>query len=115
MSQPKSRPVVIAMSVLAGSQFLFGGITAINIPTLNPGFSTTLLTIGAFGTLITAAAQTGFQFYLQNIVVPEKDVLAYVGSDGQTVVRPGAVEVVPVEEATDVLAPAADVEGQQGP
>ena len=94
----KSRPVVITMSILAGLQFLFGGLVTLNLP--DESYSVTVLTIGAFGTLAVAAAQTGIQFYLQNLVTPQVDVAAYRNSEGNIVSGPAAP---PTEQPVDVV------------
>lgn len=83
----KSRPVVIIMSILAALQFLFGGLSALN---LGDNGNQTILVIGAVGTLCVAAAQAGIQFYLQNLVTPQVDVASYRNAEGVLVAGPAA-------------------------
>jgi small basic protein len=101
----KSRPVVITMSILAALQFLFGGLTALNLP--DGSYNSTVLTIGAFGTLAVAASQVGIQFYVQNLVTPQVDVAAYRDDTGNIVAGPAAppegAPVDVVDEDTDRL------------
>jgi hypothetical protein len=97
-TEVKSRPVVITMSILAGLQFLFGGLVTLNLP--DESYSLTVLTVGAFGTLCVAAAQTGVQFYVQNLVTPQVDVAAYRNAEGNIVSGPAAP---PVEQPVDVV------------
>jgi hypothetical protein len=77
----KSRPVLIAMSTLAGLQVLSAGAALTDV-------------IGAknaaFFALIIAAAQVGVQFFVQNLVVPVKDVGSYVDAAGEMVTGPAA-------------------------
>lgn len=106
----KSRPVIIFMSVLAGLQFLFAGMTATN---LGEFANQTILAIGAYGMLATAACQIGVQFYLQQLVTPVQDVVAYRDRNGSIV--PGELANDPgrAQEAVDVLTtPAADDVGR---
>jgi hypothetical protein len=78
---PKSRPVLITFSILAGLQVLAGGAALGDV-------------IGdtAFGlfVLAVAAVQVGMTFYVQNQVVPTQDVGAYVNSAGSLVAGPAA-------------------------
>jgi hypothetical protein len=97
-TEVKSRPVVITMSILAALQFLFGGLVTLNLP--DESYNATVLTVGAFGTLLVAAAQTGVQFYVQNLVTPQVDVAAYRDSSGQIVSGPAAP---PAEVPVDVV------------
>lgn len=77
----KSRPVVIAMSVLAGLQVLGAGAALTEV-------------IGgkaaALFVLVVAAAQVGVQFYVQSQVVPVVDVAAYRDGAGDIVSGPAA-------------------------
>lgn len=84
----KSRPVVITMSILAALQFLFGGLVTLNLP--DDSYNATILTVGAFGTLAVAAAQSGIQFYVQNLVTPHVDVAAFRDHHGEIVAGPAA-------------------------
>lgn len=84
----KSRPVLIAMSILGALQFLFGGLVTLNLP--GHGFNETALTVGAVGTLVVAASQFGIQFYVQNLVTPHEDVAAFRDKYGQIVAGPAA-------------------------
>jgi hypothetical protein len=103
----KSRPVVIVMSVLAGLQFLFAGMTAANLGDLA---NKTVLTVGAFGMLATAAAQVAMQFYVQNQVTPTQDVVAYRNREGDIVPGQLAVDQDKAAAAVEVLStpPAGD-------
>lgn len=65
----KREPVLVVMSVLAGLQFFFGGISATGY------FADNLVVgaVGAFGNLATAAAQVGMQFFVRGQVTPVED------------------------------------------
>lgn len=77
----KSRPVLITFSILAGLQVLTGAAALAEA-------------IGrdAFGlfAIAVAAVQVGMTFYVQNQVVPNGDVAAYINGDGQPVAGPAA-------------------------
>ena len=68
----KNEPVLLAMSILAGLQFLFGGAAASSIIMDLPAVAL----ICAFGSLGVAAAQTGIQFYVRGQVTPVNDAAA---------------------------------------
>lgn len=78
---PKSRPVVITFSILAGLQVLTGAAALGDV-------------IGdkAFGmaALVVAAIQVGMTFYVQNAVVPVSEVAAYQSSQGEVVAGPAS-------------------------
>ena len=78
---PKSRPVLITFSILAGLQVLSGGAA------LGDVIGTTAF---ALFVLVVAAVQVGMTFYVQNQVVPVPDIGAYVNSEGQLVAGPAA-------------------------
>lgn len=76
---PKSRPVLITFSILAGLQVLTGAAALGDV-------------IGdqAFGlfAIVVAAVQVGMTFYVQNQVVPVGDVAAYQNAAGDVVAGP---------------------------
>ena len=77
----KTRPVIYVMSTLAALQVLTGGAALGDVI----GIKAAGLAI-----LAVAALQTGVQFYVQNAVVPVKDVAAYKDKDGELVSGPAA-------------------------
>jgi hypothetical protein len=103
----KSRPVVVTQSIIAGSQFVFSGLSATN---LGEYANRTLLMIGVFGMLLTTGVQVGVMLYVQNAVTPAEDVIAYRDSDGATVAGPLANDTTRAAEAVTALttAPAGD-------
>lgn len=97
----KPEPVLLAMSILAGLQFLFAGAAA---STLLSGLPYVAL-ICVVGNLAVAAAQTGIQFYVRGQVTPNEVVVTRVSGDG-TVVAGEASPLptgTPVETASEVL------------
>lgn len=64
-----SEPVLVAMSILAGLQFLFAGGAGVSLVADSP----LVAGIFAVGMLGTAAAQTGVQFYVRGKVTPVVD------------------------------------------
>lgn len=90
----KSRPVLITFSILAGLQVLTGAAALGDV-------------IGdqAFGlfAIVVAAVQVGMTFYVQNQVVPNGDVAAYVNEAGTVVAGPAAA---PTNGSAVVVQPA---------
>lgn len=78
---PKSRPVLITFSILAGLQVLAGGAALSDIVGED--------VFGLF-VLAVAAVQVGMTFYVQNQVVPVDDVAAYSNKEGNVVAGPAA-------------------------
>ena len=95
----KSRPVIIAMSILAGAQVLTGGAALADVI----GKEAAGLLI-----LVVAAAQVGVQFFVQNSVVPVKDTLAFRDVKGEVVAGPAAAQ--PEGQRVEVVS-AADTPG----
>lgn len=81
----KSRPVLIAMSTLAGAQVLTAGAAFTDV--VPPKVAGLIV-------LAIAATQFGIQFYVQNLTVPLEDVAAYRNKAGEVVSGP----VVPPEK-----------------
>lgn len=113
----KSRPVVISLSIIAGLQFIFAGLSATN---LGEYANRTLLAIGVFGMLLTTGAQVGIQFYLQQVVTPTQDVVAFRDREGKIVPGKLASDPARAAEAVDVLttpaaAPVEVVDEDAGP
>lgn len=79
----KSEPVLVAMSILAALQFFFAGATGVSLFT----GSELVAGIMAAGSLATAAAQTGIQFYVRGQVIPMADVAEMV-KDGKVIAGP---------------------------
>lgn len=91
----KSRPLLIGNSVLASLQVLTGAAALGDI------IGTTAF---ALFVIAVAAAQVGFNTYVQGIVVPTQDVGAYTNGDGDMVAGPASgvtngkgVEVIKTE------------------
>lgn len=96
----KSRPVIVIMSILAGLQILAAGAALADVV----GMKTAALFV-----LAVAAAQGGMQFYVQSVVTPVQDVVAYRDKSGTVV--PGQLANDPdrAQEAVEVLiTPAAE-------
>lgn len=99
----KSRPVLIAMSTLAGLQALTAGA----------GFTEIVpAKVAGFIVLVIAAAQVGIQFYVQNLTVPLEDVAAYRNKAGEVVSGP---VVPPVQEPVEVVHEDEPVPADPGP
>lgn len=88
----KSRPVLIAMSVLAALQVLVAGAALGDVLGSD---------VASLAALCVAAAQVGVQFYVQAQVVPVGDVAAYRDTAGDIVSGPAAP---PVERDVEVVA-----------
>lgn len=82
----KREPVLLAMSILAALQFFFGGMGATGIGQDN----TILIAIAAYGTLATAAAQIGVQFYVRGQVTSNEAVVAQLTPTGGVVAGPAS-------------------------
>lgn len=98
----KSRPVLITFAVLAALDILSTGAAlgdVIGIKAL------------ALFVLATKAVQVGMSFYVQNGVVPTRDVAAYQNNVGQVVAGPaaGATNGTPV-----TVEPGTYLEGEVG-
>lgn len=87
--QTKNEPVLVAMSILAALQFFFAGATGVSLFT----GSDLVAGIMAAGSLATAAAQTGIQFYVRGQVTPMSDVAELV-KDGKVIAGP-ANDILP--------------------
>lgn len=70
---PKREPVVLVMSILAGLTFFFGGMAGIGYFSENAIWGL----VGALGTLATAAATTGVQFWVRGQVTPVEDAVKF--------------------------------------
>ena len=101
----KSRPVIIIMSVLAGLQILVAGAALTDVVGGK---------VAAFLVLLVAAAQGGVQFYVQSLVTPTQDVVAYRDKSGSVVPGELANDADRAQEAVAVLTtpPAEDVDHQ---
>lgn len=88
MTAPRTEPVLVAMSILAGLQLFFGGAAGVSILSDNA----TLAGVMAVGVLAVAAAQGGIQFYVRGQVTPNTDVVERV--DGRTVIAGEANDVL---------------------
>jgi hypothetical protein len=80
-----SRPVLIAMSILAGAQVLVGGAALGDVIGKQ---AAGLAIIGV------AAAQAGIQFYVQGQVTPNASVAAWRTDNGRVVTGPAATDVL---------------------
>lgn len=87
--QTRNEPVLVAMSILAALQFFFAGATGVSLFT----GSDLVAGIMAAGSLATAAAQTGIQFYVRGQVTPMADVSELV-KDGKVIAGP-ANDILP--------------------
>lgn len=98
----KPRPVLIAMSVLAGYQVLVAGSYFADV--VGPDIAGLLVLAGA-------AVQTGVQFYVQGQVTPVDDPTAEdeTDEDGEGIIYDGGT---PLLEDGDVAAPD---EGEEAP
>lgn len=75
--QPMSKPVLLAMTVITGLTFLFGGMTAGGL-----GFEHELVAIvGACGTLATSAASAAIGFYLANTNTANTEVVEFAADN----------------------------------
>ena len=90
----KSRPVLIIFAILAGLQFLTAGAALGDVV---GG------TIAAFIVLIVAAVQGGMSYYVQGMVIPVGDSVAYINQSGEAVAGPaaGVTNGAPVVVAPD--------------
>lgn len=96
----KSRPVVLIMSVLAGLQILAAGAALTDVI----GAEAAALLV-----LVVAAAQAAVQFYVQSLVTPSQDVVAYRDKSGSVVPGELANDSDRAQEAVQVLTtPAAE-------
>lgn len=76
---PRSRPVVVWMSILAALQVMSAGSALADVV---PAKWAALFSLGV------AAAQAGIQFYVQSQVTPWETVIAKENEDGQAVAGP---------------------------
>lgn len=76
---PRSRPVVVWMSILAGLQVMSAGSALADVV---PAKWAALFSLGV------AAAQAGIQFYVQSQVTPWQDVISKVDSTGHAIAGP---------------------------
>ncbi len=89
---PKSRPVLIVFSILAGLQVLTAGAA------LGDVIGPTAFGLVALGV---ASVQVGMTFYVQNLTVPLRDVAAYVtGGDSPSVIAGPAAAAATGAEVT---------------
>ena len=95
MTTKTPEPVLIAMSVLAGLQILFGGVGSV---TFFADYEL-VAAICAVGMVAVGAAQAGVMYYVRGKVVPLENVVERV--DGNGVVRAGPANTL-VEEGTAV-------------
>lgn len=98
----KSRPVIITMSVLAGLQILTAGAALSDV--IGPKAA-------AFFVLVVAAAQGGVQFFVQAMVTPTADVIAYRNKNDYVVAGEAARDPAKAAAAVELLSPAAPEEG----
>lgn len=86
----KSRPVVITFSILAG----------LGVLTASAGLSDLIgVKLALILVLAREAVQVGMNFYVQSMVTPNEDVVAYTNKDGQSVAGPasGTTNGTPVD------------------
>jgi hypothetical protein len=89
-----SRPVLTAMSILAGLQILTGGAALGDVIGVK---------VAALAILIVGAAQGGIQFYVQGKVTPNDAVAARALPSGAVVAGPAAPGTTKEGEEVDVL------------